>query len=46
MNDELRTEAWNNKDKYYGKVMTIKFQERTRKGVPRFPVFVAWRDYE
>jgi len=31
---------------YVGKMLTIKFQELTDDGVPRFPVGIAFRDYE
>lgn len=46
MNDAFRSEIWNDKEKYRGRLLTVKFQERTRNGVPRFPAFVSWRDYE
>lgn len=31
---------------YLGKTLTVKFQSFTDQGIPRFPVFVDWRDYE
>jgi len=35
-----------NKDKYIGKKATIKYQNLTPDGNPRFPVMVCFRDYE
>ena len=35
-----------NKDKYIGKLATVKFQNYTPGGVPRFPTIKAIRDYE
>lgn len=32
--------------KYYGKMLTVKYQEKSNEGVPRFPVGLAFRDYE
>jgi ATP-dependent DNA ligase len=29
-----------------GKKITVKYQELTKSGIPRFPVFIAVRDYE
>lgn len=43
LDDEMREEVWNNKDKYLGKVCTVKSQERTPDGSLRFPTFVCWR---
>jgi DNA ligase-1 len=43
-NEATRCELWANSP--IGKVATIKFQELTDDGVPRFPVFLAIRDYE
>ena len=31
---------------YVGKKLTVRFQELTKDGIPRFPVGVAFRDYE
>lgn len=42
--DETRTEFWKNPP--IGKLATIKYQELTDGGVPRFPIFKAIRDYE
>lgn len=44
--DAARAHIWNNKKKYLGKSMTIKYQELTKKNIPRFPVFITWRNYE
>ena len=35
-----------NGDKYMGKMLTVKYQNLTDLGVPRFPVGIAFRDYE
>jgi DNA ligase-1 len=32
--------------KYYGKMLTVKYQEKSNEGVPRFPVGLEFRDYE
>jgi DNA ligase-1 len=42
--DETRIKFWKNPP--IGKLATIKFQELTDGGVPRFPIFKAIRDYE
>jgi DNA ligase-1 len=44
--DETRRAYWENKDKYIGKHLTVRYFERTEGGVPRFPVGVEVRDYE
>jgi len=31
---------------YYGKMLTVKYQELSLEGIPRFPVGIAFRDYE
>lgn len=31
---------------YYGKMLTVKYQEKSVDGVPRFPVGIGFRDYE
>jgi DNA ligase-1 len=31
---------------YYGKMLTVKYQELTTDGIPRFPVGISFRDYE
>lgn len=42
---ELRREWMKNLDKYIGKLMTIRYQELSEHGIPRFPVAII-RDYE
>lgn len=42
----VRRKMYKEKKKYIGKWLTVKFQELTRDGIPRFPVGVAVRDYE
>jgi ATP-dependent DNA ligase len=41
-----REEHYRNYKKYIGKMLTVRFQNLTALGVPRFPVGVAIRDYE
>ena len=43
--DRLK-ELFADKDALIGKKLTVKFQNTTDRGVPRFPVGVAIRDYE
>ena len=43
---EDRMELYKNGKKYIGKKLTICFQELTDDKVPRFPVGIAFRDYE
>jgi len=48
MTHAAKQEIWDNQKKYLGKVVTVKYQELTMDGtgVPRFPVAIAFRDYE
>ena len=43
---EQRTEDFKNGAKYMGKKLTVRYQELTTDGIPRFPVGIAFRDYE
>jgi hypothetical protein len=43
---EERHELFRNGREYIGKMMTIRFQEYTDLGIPRFPVSLCVRDYE
>jgi ATP-dependent DNA ligase len=43
---EDREEYFINGDKYIGKMLTIRYQELTNDGLPRFGVGIAIRDYE
>jgi DNA ligase-1 len=43
---EKRREMFKNGHKYIGKMLTVKYQNLTELGVPRFPVGIAFRDYE
>lgn len=43
---ESRKELFNDKHTYLGKDLTVKFQNLTALGIPRFPVGIAIRDYE
>lgn len=43
---EDRMELFKDGKKYVGKKLTVRFQELTDEKVPRFPVGIAFRDYE
>jgi DNA ligase-1 len=43
---ESRKKMWANRSKIIGKKLTVRFQDKSKDGVPRFPVGVAIRDYE
>lgn len=43
---EERVEMFGRGDKYIGKMLTVRFQELTTDGLPRFPVGITFRDYE
>ena len=43
---EMRTDFYKNAAKYIGKKLTVKYQELTKDGIPRFPVGIAIRDYD
>jgi DNA ligase-1 len=43
---EDRTELFQKGATYIGKKLTVRFQELTDDGIPRFPVGIAFRDYE
>ena len=39
-------EMWNNKNKYIGQKVTIKYFNLTPDGIPRFPYVITIRNYE
>jgi DNA ligase-1 len=43
---EERSEILKDAASYIGKMLTVRYQELTNDGLPRFPVGVAFRDYE
>lgn len=43
---EMKSDWWNNRESYYGKKLTVRYPNLTDRGIPRFPVGVAIRDYE
>jgi len=43
---EDRAELYQNGAKYVGQKLTVRFQEKTDDGLPRFPVGIAFRNYE
>jgi len=42
----VRRDWYRNRKNYFGKLLTVKYQELTNDGIPRFPVGLAIRDYE
>lgn len=45
-NDDDRKHIWMHKKDYIDKIVTFKYQELSKDGVPRFPVFIGWRHRE
>ena len=43
---EERQEYFRNGNNYIGKMLTVRYQELTDDGIPRFPVGISIRDYE
>ena len=43
---EERMKLFSNGKKYISKKLTVKYQEKTNKNIPRFPVGICVRDYE
>lgn len=43
---EERAEIYKNINNYIGRYLTVRYQELTDDGIPRFPVGIAVRDYE
>lgn len=43
-NDEQRHYIWYNREKLLGKLVTFKYQELSKYGVPRFPVWKCFRE--
>lgn len=41
---ELRQDIWDNKQEYFGRTVTFKYQELSQYGVPRFAIFKGFRD--
>ena len=44
LNDSLRQEIWDNKNKYLGKLVKYKYMTTGIKSLPRHPVFIGFRD--
>jgi DNA ligase-1 len=44
MDDALRKSIWDNRDSYIGKLVKYKYQPAGQKDLPRFPVFLGFRD--
>lgn len=43
---EDRQQLFQNGEAYIGKMLTVRYQEETDDGLPRFPVGIVFRDYE
>lgn len=43
---KLRSDYWNNLKTLVGKQLTVRYQELTDDGLPRFPIGITVRDYE
>ena len=43
-NDEQRKHIWDNRENLLGKLVTYKYQELSKYGVPRFPVWKCFRE--
>lgn len=43
---ENKKEKMDNISHFYGKWLTVKYQELSKDGIPRFPVGISFRDYE
>jgi DNA ligase-1 len=43
---EARAQLWDNKDSLPGKFVTVRYQNLSDRGVPRFPIALTIRDYE
>jgi len=43
LTDKLRKEIWENRDRYHGKVITVKFKPHGSKDKPRSPIYVGFR---
>jgi DNA ligase-1 len=39
-----RRDIWDNKDKYFGKTVEVKYMEETEDGNLRHPIFMRWRE--
>lgn len=46
LDDELRVELWNNKERYIGKLVKYKYFPQGVKELPRHPVFLGFRDVD
>jgi DNA ligase-1 len=46
LNDLMREEIWNHKEKYIGKLVKYKYFPQGVKDLPRHPVFLGFRDIE
>jgi DNA ligase-1 len=44
LSDEMRSEIWDNKEKYIGRMIEVRYQEVTPDGSLRFPTFVCFRN--
>jgi DNA ligase-1 len=43
---ESKQEKMKNVTDFYGKLLTVQYQELSKEGIPRFPIGISFRDYE
>jgi len=43
---DQRSKWWHSANDYFGNMLTVRYQNLTEDGIPRFPVGIAIRDYE
>jgi DNA ligase-1 len=43
---ETKRQMMQNVDEYIGQMLTVKYQEKSEDGIPRFPVGLGFRNYE
>lgn len=46
MTNDEKMEIWKNKENYIGKIATVKYFEKTPKGIPRFPRLIGFRHHD
>ena len=44
MDDDTRKDIWKNRDSAIGRLVKFKYQDAGMKNLPRFPVYIGWRD--
>lgn len=41
---DAKREVWENRDRYIGRKLTVRYQEKSAEGIPRFPVAVSFKE--